>query len=168
MVPQFTKCGPQLSLKDLHLAQKATGLSFPNAFQAFLLKHNGGRPEPGFFLIRDFEGRVFDHVQLIFGFGVELQSSELIWNFEVLKDRVMSGLLPFGCTDSGDILCLQCVGVGKGRVVLWDHEKETRPPSVQNTYEVATTFEEFLSLLHDRDLTGDVAKAGAKLVKGPN
>lgn len=104
------------------------------------------------------------------GSKASFESSDLVWVHDIMHGRLPRGQLAFANTDCGDLLCLTVGGLAEGRVMFWDHEAETAPPTFDNMYEVAPTFEEFLASLHHRDFSAEIARLlpGAKVLKKPS
>jgi len=164
---EISNSGPAVSIEQLASVERQLGFALPKAYRTFLLSNNGGRPNPGFFPIKR-DDRPFDHLQLFFTIGSENQSLDLFWNYGELRTRIPLNQLPIGCTDTGDIVCLTIGGLSDGRVMFWDHEQETSPPDYESMYHVAPTLEEFLDSFHHRDLTAEIARAEARLVRKPS
>lgn len=89
------------------------------------------------------------------------ETISLIWNLEILKDRMPVGFLPIGDDGVGNQVCISCKGPTKGKVFLWDHhnewdeeeyeEEHGRPmpekEKFSNLYLIANSFEDFLTRL---------------------
>jgi cell wall assembly regulator SMI1 len=43
---RFTESGPPLTEERLQGAERRLGVTLPDEYRAFLLRHNGGRPHP--------------------------------------------------------------------------------------------------------------------------
>jgi hypothetical protein len=48
---QITEPGPSLTDSDIHALERKVGATLPEDYRAFLLRWNGGVPEPGHFPI---------------------------------------------------------------------------------------------------------------------
>ena len=55
---------------------------------------------------------------------------------------------PIACEDGGSLICLSLAGSDKGAVYYWNYYGETHPPSYDNVYQIAGTFQGFLESIH--------------------
>jgi len=140
--------GRSLSEEDIRTLEFKLSLLLPKDYKAFLLANNGGRPEPDAFPILNFENNPKDAIADFFGIDQELETDNIEWNYTVLKGRIPNHLLPIADTGSGDLICLSLSGIDKGKVYFWDHEGEHEPPTYDNVYLIADSFEEFLDSIH--------------------
>jgi hypothetical protein len=58
-----------------------------------------------------------------------------------------SDLLPIGSDGSGNVICMALSGSDEGSVYFWNWYEETAPPSYDNLYLVAESFDRFLARL---------------------
>lgn len=63
------------------------------------------------------------------------------------------GFFPIACEDGGNIICLILSGTMAGKVYYWNHDEESQPPTFNNAYKIADSFENFLDSLHFVDLS---------------
>ena len=68
-----------------------------------------------------------------------------------MAGRIPENLFPIACEDGGSLICLSLSGSDKGAVYYWDYYGETQPPSYDNVYQIAGTFQGFLDSLHFYD-----------------
>ena len=155
--------GPQLTESDVSNFEVCCGLTLPKDFKSFLLQFNGGRPTPDTIRIgqelgnmdagaaADLPGKT--NVDTIFGLRDPMVSCNLDWNFATFKERLRNlpnVLLPIACDSGGSIFCLTLSEESKGRIVYCDLECVfAKYGTVPGLYEVAASFEEFLSSLKD-------------------
>lgn len=144
MIQRMEECGPQLSPEDIRRIESLTGISIPDEYRAFLLKHNGGRPIPNTFPIEGLENNPFGDIQVFFGIDDPVESCNVYWNYEVHKGRIPSNLLPIACDDGGDLICVSLFGEDAGALLFWDRHTEPRQPSYENVYRIAASFSEFI------------------------
>ena len=121
------------------------GFGLPAPFRAFLLKSDGGRPWPN---VVDIDGFGTTDVQVIFGFGREVESSRLDWNLDTFRERLRGGLVPIGCDSAGNLFVLSRGDAGA--VLYLDLEAvygdfESAAPE----HLVAADFDEFLRRLRE-------------------
>jgi hypothetical protein len=130
-------------------------LLLPTDYKEFLLQHNGGRPEPNMFPIRDFPYDTHGLMGWFYGIDDDFDLS-LAENIETHTGRIPDDLIPIGHDPGGNLICLGVAGQAEGKVFFWYHgdEVEIRAeerPSYYNVYAVADSFTEFIESLSDSD-----------------
>lgn len=63
---------------------------------------------------------------------------------------IPKGLFPIAREDAGSLICISLEFDKLGEVYYWNYHGETRPPSYDNVYQIAGTFQGFLESLHHR------------------
>ena len=53
-------------------------------------------------------------------------------------------------------------------VYYWDHDREHSPPTYDNLFLIAETFDEFLDSIYFEDLSEEIAKSVGKSVQRPH
>lgn len=151
MLRTIRRPGPQLQPRDIQALERRLGATLPAEYAAFLLRSNGGRPEPDCFPVQDWrEGGPIDDAHWLQVLLPEpVGADDILWTLDVMKGRLPPHLLPIGSTGGGDLICLWLEGPARGSVVLWDHEAEHKPPTTKNVHAVAPDFATFLALLQD-------------------
>ncbi|MBI3269409.1 MAG: SMI1/KNR4 family protein [Planctomycetes bacterium] len=140
--------GNALSDAELEVVEKLLPWSLPEAYRAFLLKHNGGKPIPPMVPIQGVPNNPEARVQVLFGVTRPIESSNLGWNWHTYSADLPQGLLPIARTGTGHIFCLGIAGSFKGSVLFWDTGAEyvgTGLPGLDHFYHVADSFDSFLS-----------------------
>lgn len=134
--------GPRVGVDGINALETALGARLAEDYRAFLLLCNGGAPTPDIIDIPDFSGSPTD-VQVFFGIGRQIETSDLYWNLSLISSRCPEyHLLPIACDSGGNLFCLK---VDKGiatEVVYCDLE---RAPCV--VYFVTQSFDEFVKRL---------------------
>ncbi len=135
--------GPQISLSDVAAVEAIIGADFPDSYRQFLLRTNGGTPSPDTIDVPGLVGSPTD-VQVFFGVGRPIISDNVVWNYELVKERCIRCLaVPVACDSGGNLFCLS---LERGRalpsVFYWDL---ARPDCA--VLDVATNFEEFVDRL---------------------
>ena len=133
---------------DVRNIEDSIDVKFPNDYREFLLTYNGGVPEPSCFLISNHPEEILP-IQLFFGIETSSISVSIIWNFKNYRDRVPDNLLPIGCSDFNDLICLDLYENNYGHIVFWDLTGECGKHNLNNVYEICDSFSDFLSLLID-------------------
>ena len=119
------------------------GYDLPAPYRAFLLLHNGGRPEPDAVLVNGEESTL----RTLYGLRGD-EPDDLRTNAEAYRGEVPPGLLPIGEDDCGNLFCLAVGGRDRGAVFFWDHERDDAARALAR---VADTFDAFLAGLHESD-----------------
>lgn len=145
-------CDPPLTPETLEDLQSRLGVRFPKEYADFLLQFNGGTftrsvefsiPNPTEFvtggLMRSFIGEPND------GF----EKNGLVWNAEILSDRIPRDFLPIADCNGSDHVLLKLVGPDSHfeGVWYWDSSAFWISDEEQSLYWLADSFHEFLSML---------------------
>lgn len=150
MLQQIRESGPPTTERNVFDFETRTGLRLPASYRKFLLTNNGGRPVPDTFKVLNWDASRTANVQTFYALGDRRSSAgDLLELYERFKHRIPVDLVPIGNTDSDDIICISCLRLTPGAVYLWDHVGEHHPPTYENIYKVADSFEEFLDGLHE-------------------
>lgn len=159
MAFEMLEAGPPLTEIQIDRLERHLGMSLPKNYRSFLLRYNGGRPDPAFVPIRDFDRSPFGAIHFFFGVSRTVQSNNLDWNLRTYRGRMPSELLPIAGDELGNGICLAVAGTNAGCVYFWDHDDEHSPPTYGNLYLIASSFEEFLDSIYLEDISADVARA---------
>jgi cell wall assembly regulator SMI1 len=154
--------GPPLTDLRIGVLERKLGIVLPEGYRSFLLRHNGGRPKPDFFPIQACENNPFGSIHYFNGIGWPANSSNIEWNYKTFRGRMPREFLPIAGDGSGNEICLSLKGTNKGAVYFWDHDEEHSPPTYENVYLVAETFEGFLDSFYFEDLSEEIAKSLGK------
>jgi hypothetical protein len=154
--------GPPLTDARVATFERQLGIGLPKSYRSFLLRYNGGRPEPEFFPIHGYERDASGGVHYFFGLDDPIESSNIDWNYRMYLGRMPSELLPIAGDGSGNIICLSLTGANQEAVYFWDHDREYSPPGYDNVYFVAESFTKFLDSMYFEDLTEEIAKSLGK------
>ena len=143
--------GRPLSDGDIGALEINLDVRLPEEYKAFLKQNNGGYPDPSYFPIHGFENNPVGTIQVFFRTDGPIKSSNLDWNYRTFLGRIPENLFPIACEDGGSLICLSLSGSDKGAVYYWDYYGESQPPSYDNVYQIAGTFQGFLDSLHFYD-----------------
>ncbi len=146
MLKKIDDQGKKISEKDIIKFEEVIRHPLPNDYKDFLLKYNGGRPEPFVFKVDKFEGGE-NTVHTLLGFNREIESDNLLWSYDTLKDRLPDTLLSIGYSDTDDQICLDLSENNYGKIYLWDFSKECGKNCFDNVYYIAPSFGELLNML---------------------
>lgn len=107
--------GPTLDAGDISEMESKLGASLPASYRAFLLRHNGGTPEPAYY--RDRKLRTFHVVD------DRVEEYVNLWgDIDNMHDDLPAGVIPVAYDESGDRICLALTGENRGRVYLWNSD----------------------------------------------
>jgi hypothetical protein len=139
-----------LTEANLVRAEQRMGRPIPPAYRAFLLAHNGGRPEPYAFQMEGRHGnpRQGGCVDWFLGIDTGRYYSELENIVKSASNRISPHLFPIGTDPGGNLICLSTSVSDEGAVYFWDHEFEGETPSRDNVYFIASSLEAFLNSLY--------------------
>jgi cell wall assembly regulator SMI1 len=151
MRTEIRKSREPVGLQDILKLESEIGLSLPNEYRAFLLKHNGGRPKPDAFPIF---GNAADNQGLVHSFlcvrpGDVYHLPDWIRRYQ---ERLPEGFIPVAVDQGGNLVCIATIGEQEGQVFFWDHEEEVdegEKPGFQNVYFISDGFQNFLDNLSE-------------------
>lgn len=134
--------GPPIKDEDLDRLEGDLGVTLPSEYKKFLLKCNGGVPEPYLVDVPDLPGSPTD-IQVFFGIGREVESSDLRWNFDKFgRDQIYGSIYPIGCDSGGGIFALRSLSSEVMDICYFESFDSTR-----KVFSVAEGFAEFLGKL---------------------
>jgi hypothetical protein len=154
MKPQITETSRPLKEIDIRRFEQNHGRPIPAAYREFLLRHNGGDPDPCHFKIRNAPKGIpkTGAVKAFLGIDVSEPTLALDYTLSRFRDRVPPDLFPIARDPGGNLICIATQGAGSGKVYFWDHEfeaEEGQPPTRKNLYLIADSFEGFMEELND-------------------
>lgn len=138
---------PPLDGGQLVAAERDLGVQLPSEYRSFLTVWNGGRPQPNTF---SYEIRGRKESGMVDWFlGIHNGEHDNLRQYTLwYKGRIPSNLLPIAHDPGGNLICIAVSGSDLGAVYFWDHELESsegQPPSTDNVYLIAKSFEAFLT-----------------------
>jgi hypothetical protein len=140
-----------LTVEKLEEFEQNYGIKLPDDYRSFLLRYNGGSPEPGIVDFVQYGDNQSDIVNYLCGIHNGEYWASLEWYTQTYKGRIPVGFIPFGYDPGGNLYLLGIDGIHLGKVYFWDHENEAglldEEPSFENMSFIANSFAEFLSKL---------------------
>jgi hypothetical protein len=143
----------KVSDKALAALEASLGYTLPDDYRAFLLKHNGGRPEPDCFPLAGSD----EATEMIDGF-IPIDGANslgLEWTMTTYAGRIPADLHPVARAGGGNIVAIGVKGRRRGKVYFWDHEGENlgegKKPSYENVSLVAKSFDAFFGSITELD-----------------
>ena len=150
---EVEETGESLTDEQLERFEGTLRAVLPGPYRRFLLKSNGGVPCPDTIDVEGAPGSPTD-VQVFFGIGRPVKSSDLDWNKRTFADRLPSELLPIACDSGGNLFCITLAGDAAGHVIYVDLE-----PLQPTHYRVARDFDTFLDKIGShRPATRDLSQ----------
>ncbi|MCV6630146.1 MAG: SMI1/KNR4 family protein [Flavobacteriaceae bacterium] len=127
-----------ISENQLIVLEKEIGKSLPNDYKSFLLKNNGGRPNPNNFrtLNGDYETTIH------FFCGITQGVYSILDNLILLKSRLSKSMLPIA-NDNGRNFVL--LNTNTSQIFFFDHETE-------EIFLVSESFTDFVNSLFNIDV----------------
>jgi|SRR3954470_13776152 hypothetical protein len=140
MMIEISGRGPSIDQEAIAALENAFGAPLPDAYRRFLLSNNGGKPSPDIIDVNGLPGSPTD-VQVFFGVGRTVESSDLFWNLQLLgnldqEDRI----LPIARDSGGNLFGLSMSRREGYPVVYVDMSGPKNRP-----YLVASDFDTFLN-----------------------
>lgn len=126
---------------DVSHFEMSIAARLPDDYRAFLLRHNGGYPEPAGFRGGDESVEFF--------FGLWQKYADL--NYETLAHRgvIPAEMIPIASDAFGNCVLLEVRGPNRGRIWFWDHEMSGDP--AKSVSLLANSFTEFVESLDPTD-----------------
>ncbi|WP_010302603.1 SMI1/KNR4 family protein [Candidatus Odyssella thessalonicensis] len=132
--------------------------SLPKPYRDFILKHNGGLPQPCRFYFKELKDNG-SYVDFLFGIRRGFNEN-LLMNIELYRDRVPNNMIPIGDDPGGNLILISLKGPDRGKVYFWDHEMEAdsaqgEVPDYSNLTLIADSFDEFINNLRNDEEVPD-------------
>lgn len=147
MNPEITDTGPPLGAHDLRGIEARFGCTLPEPYVRFMLRNNGGQPEPYLFHGQRPEDEASLHYFLSVGGDEHTDLATRAAMFREFHDVPVT-LLPIGVTMSGDVVCLGIGSSNRGQVWFWSHDHPAREDA---TWLLADDLDSFLATFHEAD-----------------
>ncbi|MDM5186393.1 SMI1/KNR4 family protein [Bacillus sp. DX4.1] len=137
-----------LSLEEIEEFETEHQVSFTKKYKRFLMKWNGGYPEPSFFKVSDKQG-----VSVLNEFyGIGDIYSNLGDYIDIYEYRLPDDFVPIANDPGGNVICLGTKEPYYEKIYFWDHEQEPEDPDdMSNMYFLASDIDEFLNSLYEDD-----------------
>jgi ankyrin repeat protein len=131
---------------DIRAFERQYSMTLPSDYRAFLLEHNGGRPEPSTFDIVNNASAV----HYLYGLHAGPNWASLPDTVDAFRDRMPAELLPIGADPLGNQICLAVASDHEPKVFFWVHEQEPETqPSYENCTPIGDSFSTFLLELYE-------------------
>ncbi len=99
------------------------GVLLPLEYKQFLLKSNGGWPNPNVFEVPGWHGQG-NSLMSFYGIHEGEKVDRLDQACKVYDERIPANLIPIAEDANGNAICIGWTGERKGKIYFWDHEDE--------------------------------------------
>ena len=140
---QIREQNSKLDVTDLARIEDKMGRPLPEAYRAFLLENNGGRPNPDTIDIPEAHFSPTD-VKIFYGLYDEIDAGNLLWRLDWLEGCLENHLLPIAGDSGANSFFLVLDDEDYGNVYYFDAAEIPPRP-----YFVAKDFNEFLSKIYE-------------------
>lgn len=139
--------------KEIRDVESRLALRFPKSYVKFILKHNGGQPDPMFF--QRLDGEIIG-INCFFGIDADEPALDLEKTASFFANVLPKGVLSIADAGGGNHICLDLRGDGE-RIVYWDANASwgTWGSGFWNERDlwfVALHFDAFLEMLSDIEI----------------
>ncbi|MDF1996393.1 SMI1/KNR4 family protein [Peribacillus frigoritolerans] len=136
----------KLSLEVIEQFETENNVKLTEKYKGFLLKWNGGTPEPSVFDISDDQGKSV--LNVFNGIGDMYDNLEKV--IDIYEYRLPDGFIPIADDPAGNAICLGTKAPYMDNIYFWDHEQEPEnPDDMSNMYFLANDINEFLEKLYE-------------------
>lgn len=140
---------PPITKQDIRKLEEKTRIALPEDYKDFLLRHNGGEPEPKVFETQD--GKVESRVKKFLSIS-DVSEDNLVEEIEGITraGQIPGNLVPIAVDPADNRVVLSVGGPDIGKVYYWawDEEDEDHEASYKYMRLIANSFNEFLESLH--------------------
>src|SRR5260221_2493440 len=97
---------PVIQGGDLVSFEKSFNIKLPQNYREFLLRHNGGRPEPSVFKIKEYPSN--DNIGVVDTFlGISEKSEDSLQNYiKAYSNRLPKNIIPIAYDPGGNLICI--------------------------------------------------------------
>lgn len=160
-IDEFKHSGPPIGEDDIRALEKLLGQKLPAQYRTFLLRQNGGSPQPQEAFCGYGDKDKGSVLGIFYAVVHEDYGCRIEYGLGAFEKRIPSDLLPIGAAAFGDQVCIGLSGKGRGKIFLWmrsdeDPRRWKLRPWRKNIRCIADSFDEFLASFYDLD-EGDVA-----------
>lgn len=130
-----------ISSEKLAEFESKHSIRLPEDYKEFLLTHNGGKPDPSCFNIKNDTS----DVRIFYGLNNDGQYSVEV-ALKLYKNRLSRDIIPIGSDSFGNQICLGVMGESQNKIYFWNHEFEGTSKALTK---VANSFSEFVDSLYE-------------------
>lgn len=152
MTVRFLESSGGTSETNIHELERELKKKLPSDYRNFLLRYNGGLPQPNTFSYTGRGGRRrSEGVRWLFGLNLS-QFRDSYYYRGMYLDRIPTNCLAIGSVEGSNLILISFDGDDRGTVYFWDHDEEMEEgeaPTYDNLFFITKSFDEFLDSLHD-------------------
>ena len=147
---RLSQSGAQLTQADIDDFETSLGESLPVEYRSFLLKSNGGVPDPSWFPTN--EG-YDDDISHFLAINSANQAADMSAQREYYRRWIAPRFLPIAICGGGDVLCICLSGDDRGSIHYWNHELGwyDDEPSEKSLSRLADRLSDFLNTVAKSD-----------------
>jgi cell wall assembly regulator SMI1 len=146
---KVTNSQVKLTTAKIEQLELEAGISLPDDYKAFLLKHNGGEPNVSKFKTKD--SKVESYVSFFLPI-TSMVEDNLLEEIEGITHagQIPANLIPIASDPADNRIVLSVDGDDCGKVYYWawDEEVEDHVASYKRMRLIAESFSDFLALMH--------------------
>lgn len=140
--------GAPITLEDIRRTETKLNLVIPEPYRTFLLKNNGGRPEPDGIDIDGLSGEETD-IAWFTALRDEVESETIGSTLETLREGYPhKHVLPIARDSGGSIFCID-LEEGKGFPVVYFEIGGAWQDEPYEPLHVASSFDAFIDMIHE-------------------
>ncbi|AIK96204.1 SMI1/KNR4 family protein [Candidatus Odyssella acanthamoebae] len=153
---QINDGGDTINETILEALEQVWKFNLPTAYRNFILKYNGGSPQPSRFFFKESPSNG-SYVDYLFGIRKGFNQN-LLMSMNLYSGRIPANMLPIGEDPGSNLILLSVKGPDRGKIYFWDHDLEADPaqgetPDYSNLTLIADSFDEFINgLSEEKDL----------------
>ena len=102
MLARVEEQNPPTDLSAIKILEQKHSIRLPESYKNFLIRTNGGRPEPSLFPISGLENNPYGRIHFLYGIDADHRTYNLDAVLSDLPASVPKGIIPIGCTGYED------------------------------------------------------------------
>lgn len=120
--PEIVASKPPATEPAIARLEKQLKSKLPVAYREFLLRHNGGQPEPATFVPAD-RDKPTEVINSFLAVDGDPDVDDLATFLKLYKGRVPKGCLPVAYDAFGNLICIGLAGKDRGHIYFLNHER---------------------------------------------
>jgi hypothetical protein len=117
-IRELRPLGPQITAEDIAAIETKLGARLPAPYRNFMLRHNGGLPEPP----RFGKHNIPSILAYFCSIGANETYYDLMVRYKFFRKEVPADVIPIAEDECGNFIFLAIKGKNRGKVYFWDHE----------------------------------------------
>ncbi len=137
-----------LDTKTLRRLESDYNIKLPEEYKNFLLKFNGGYPEPNIFSMtmndQNNDGMIHRFLRVNHD-----EVDGIYYYLELYKERIPEEFLPIAYDPGSNLILIGISKSNHGKIYFWDHEDEGELVSNNNVYFISNSINKFIGSLRE-------------------